>query len=172
MSTGSFPGVKSSRGVTLTPQPLLVPWSWKSRAIPLPPYGMYGLYRASVPVQGCTLPLPLIHNSLDKIIGVWQLTVCFEGMTDCGHLRTKSWDIWSQGGLSNKAWPKNNKEESEMSWVKWWKEGYFRISRIHIKLYVTWKDPKKKSRIIHITNNIKSLRKEKKKKMYKKYGMI
>ena len=26
MSTGSFPGVKSGRGVTLTPHPLLVPW--------------------------------------------------------------------------------------------------------------------------------------------------
>jgi len=35
MSTGSFPGVKSGRGVTLTPHPLLVPWSWKSTAIPL-----------------------------------------------------------------------------------------------------------------------------------------
>ena len=28
-----------------------------SRAIPLLPYRPYGLYRASVPVQGCTLPL-------------------------------------------------------------------------------------------------------------------
>jgi hypothetical protein len=37
MGTGSFPGVKSGRGVTLTPHPLLVPWSRKSRAIPLPP---------------------------------------------------------------------------------------------------------------------------------------
>jgi hypothetical protein len=27
MGTGSFPGVKSRRGVTLTPHPLLVPWS-------------------------------------------------------------------------------------------------------------------------------------------------
>jgi len=35
--TRSFPGVKSSRGVTLTPYPLLVPWSRKSRAIPLLP---------------------------------------------------------------------------------------------------------------------------------------
>jgi len=35
MGTGSFPGVKSGRGVTLTPHPLLVPWSWKSTAIPL-----------------------------------------------------------------------------------------------------------------------------------------
>ena len=30
-----FPGVKSGRGVTLAPHPLLVPWSWKGRAIPL-----------------------------------------------------------------------------------------------------------------------------------------
>ena len=27
MGTGFFPGVKSGRGVTLTPHPLLVPWS-------------------------------------------------------------------------------------------------------------------------------------------------
>ena len=37
MGTGSFPGVKSGRGMTLTPHPLLVPWSWKSRVIPLLP---------------------------------------------------------------------------------------------------------------------------------------
>ena len=37
MGTGSFPGVNGDRGVTLTPQPLLVPWSWKCRAIPLLP---------------------------------------------------------------------------------------------------------------------------------------
>jgi len=37
MGTGSFPGVKSGRGVTLAPHPLLVPWSRKSRAIPLLP---------------------------------------------------------------------------------------------------------------------------------------
>jgi len=35
MGTGSFPRVKSGRGVTLTPHPLLVPWSRKSGAIPL-----------------------------------------------------------------------------------------------------------------------------------------
>ena len=39
IGTGSFPGVKSGRGVTLTPQPLLVSWSRKSRAIPLFPNG-------------------------------------------------------------------------------------------------------------------------------------
>ena len=37
MCTESFSGVKSGRGVTLSPQPLLVPWSRKSRAIPLLP---------------------------------------------------------------------------------------------------------------------------------------
>jgi DNA-binding transcriptional LysR family regulator len=37
MGTGSFPGVKTGRGVTLTPHSLLEPWSRKSRAIPLLP---------------------------------------------------------------------------------------------------------------------------------------
>jgi hypothetical protein len=32
-----FPGVKSGRGVILTPHSLLVPWSWKGRSIPLLP---------------------------------------------------------------------------------------------------------------------------------------
>ena len=36
MGTGSFPGVKCGRGVLLTTHPLLVPRSWKRRAIPLP----------------------------------------------------------------------------------------------------------------------------------------
>jgi len=36
MGTGSFPGVKCSQGLLLTTHPLLVPRSWKSRAIPLP----------------------------------------------------------------------------------------------------------------------------------------
>ena len=37
MGTGSFLGAKSGRGVTLTPHPLLVPWSRKIRAILLLP---------------------------------------------------------------------------------------------------------------------------------------
>jgi len=37
MRTGSFPGVKSGRSATLTPHPVLVPWSRKGRAIPLLP---------------------------------------------------------------------------------------------------------------------------------------
>jgi len=79
--TGSFPEVKSGRGVTLTPQQLLVPWSRKSRATPLlplwavrpverlsactvelylySPYGSSGLYRNSVPVQKSYTSTPL-----------------------------------------------------------------------------------------------------------------
>jgi hypothetical protein len=37
MGTGSFLGVKSGQGMTLTSHPLLVPWSRKGRAIPLLP---------------------------------------------------------------------------------------------------------------------------------------
>ena len=37
IGTGSFPVLKSGRGVGLTTHPLLVPWSRKSRAIPLLP---------------------------------------------------------------------------------------------------------------------------------------
>jgi DNA-binding transcriptional LysR family regulator len=37
MCTVSFPGVKSGRGVTLTPHPLLVPWSRKGKVLPLLP---------------------------------------------------------------------------------------------------------------------------------------
>ena len=47
MGTGSFPGVKYGRGVLLTTHPLLVPWSWKSRAIPLPT-----LWATTGPVTG------------------------------------------------------------------------------------------------------------------------
>jgi len=39
MGTGSFPGIKSGRGVTLTPQPPLVPWS--CTVTTLSPLGRY-----------------------------------------------------------------------------------------------------------------------------------
>jgi hypothetical protein len=53
VGTGSFQGVKFGRDVLLTTNSLLVLWSWKSRAIPLPNSG---------PHRACnvvTLPLPL-----------------------------------------------------------------------------------------------------------------
>ena len=73
MGTGSFPGVKcDSRGVTLTPYPLVVSWASKGRAIPILPLWAVrpvqslsactrgALYLNSVPVQGCTLPYLLM----------------------------------------------------------------------------------------------------------------
>jgi len=81
MGTGSFLRVKSGRSMTLTPHPLLLPWSRKSRAIPLFPHGPYGLYRASVPVQGCILPfLQKVIQSIKMVpsgikIGKEQLNI-------------------------------------------------------------------------------------------------
>ena len=101
MGTWSFPRIKSGRGVTLTIHLLLVPLSRK-RAIPLPPYGpyglnsaqclyngalylylylysphvLYGLYRASVPVQRCTLPLPIPLITPCAVRPVQSLSAC------------------------------------------------------------------------------------------------
>ena len=55
MGTGSFLGGKKRPRRDADPSPLIVPWSRKSRAISLPPYGPYGLYRVLVLVQGCNL---------------------------------------------------------------------------------------------------------------------
>jgi hypothetical protein len=57
MGTGSFARLKSDRAAMVTPHPILVPWPRRGRAIPLLPLWPYDLYRASVPVQRCTLPL-------------------------------------------------------------------------------------------------------------------
>ena len=77
MGTGSFPGAKSGRGVTLTTHPLLMSWWRKSRAIPLLPlwavqpvqslsactgvHFTFTITAPSVPVQGCTLPTFYLH---------------------------------------------------------------------------------------------------------------
>jgi len=129
MGAGTFPGVKSGRGVMRAPHPFPVPWSRKSRAIPLlplcavravqsfsacttvhftftytsippmdstactepqclynsvlylylylySPYGPYSLYRASVPVQQCTLPLPITLLPLWTVQPVQSLSAC------------------------------------------------------------------------------------------------
>ena len=62
MGTGSFPGVKYGRGMVLTIHPVLVLWSWKSRAIPLPT-----LRATTRPVMG-TLYLFIIYLFTDLYI--------------------------------------------------------------------------------------------------------
>ena len=62
MGTGSFPGVKSGRGVTLTPHPFQCRSQERVELYLYSPYGPYGLYRASVPVQGCTLPYLTLNS--------------------------------------------------------------------------------------------------------------
>ena len=62
ISTGSFPGVKSGLGRDAAPSPPSTAVGHERVELYLySPYGPYGLYRASVPVQGCTLPF-LLHS--------------------------------------------------------------------------------------------------------------
>jgi len=68
---GLSKGVNSGRGVMLTPHPLLVPWPWKSRAIPLLPLW------AVRPVQSlsaCTrvnFTLLLFSLLIDKVLCIY-----------------------------------------------------------------------------------------------------
>jgi len=60
MGTGSFPGGKERPGRDADPSPPSSAVGYETVDIYLySPYGPYGLYRASVSVQRCTLPLPL-----------------------------------------------------------------------------------------------------------------
>ena len=57
MGKGSFPGLKSGQGVTLTPHPFQCRGEERVELYLYSPYGSYGLYRASLPVQRCTFTL-------------------------------------------------------------------------------------------------------------------
>jgi len=56
LGTVSNLGVKSGRGVTLTPHHFKCCGQERVELYLYSLYGPYGLYRASMPVQGCTLP--------------------------------------------------------------------------------------------------------------------
>ena len=76
MGTGSFPGVKSGQGLTLTPQPLLLPWSRKSRTISL-----LTLWAARL-VQSLSASSKLHFRGADKSLarsGRKQANVCQNG---------------------------------------------------------------------------------------------
>ena len=96
VGAGSFPGVNSSRGVKLTPHTLLVPWSRERLEQYLySPYGPYGLYRASVPVQGCTLPLSFFTVTQPIPVVTWsKAQVCGRSPTEIvGSIPTGGMDV-------------------------------------------------------------------------------
>ena len=73
IGTGSFPAVKSGRGVTLTPHPLLMPWSRKGRAIPLLPLWAV---RPIQSLSACarvhfTLTLPYVRKIQNLLCQAW-----------------------------------------------------------------------------------------------------
>ena len=70
MGTVSFPGVKYGRGVLLTTHTLLLPRSWKSRAIPLPT-----LRATTGPVTG-TLYLIYITYVLISVLPINKQSFC------------------------------------------------------------------------------------------------
>jgi len=102
MYTGTFPGVKSGRGVTLTPHSFQCrgqekvelclyspygPYDLYRASVPYKgslylclypysPYGPYGLHRASVPLQRCTLTLPIPLIPLWTVRPVQSFSAC------------------------------------------------------------------------------------------------
>jgi len=71
MGTGSFPGGKEQSGHAADPSPPASAVGHERVELYLySPYGPYGLYRASVPVQGCTLPFFYTKIFLDIWLAV------------------------------------------------------------------------------------------------------
>ena len=75
--SGSFPGAKSGRGVTQTHLFLLVPWSRKSRAIPLLPL------RAVRPVQSLSACTRVHFYICHKFVNFNFSSLVFEQATMC-----------------------------------------------------------------------------------------
>ena len=65
-----FSGVKYGRGVLLTTHPLLAPWSWKSRAIPLP-----NLWTTTGPVTGTLYHFFILILFIQKIFHCFQTQI-------------------------------------------------------------------------------------------------
>jgi len=64
MGTGSFPGAeRPGRDADPSP-PSSAVGNERVELYLYSPYGPYGLYRASVPVQGCTLPFYIYRSTL------------------------------------------------------------------------------------------------------------
>ena len=71
-----FPGVKRGQGVTLTCHSYYCRGQERVELYLYSLYGTYGLYRASVPVQRYTLPLPIPLLPLWTVRPVQSLSAC------------------------------------------------------------------------------------------------
>jgi hypothetical protein len=95
MGTGSFPGVKSGRGVTLTPHPLLVLWSIKGRAIPLLPLWTV---RPVQSLSACTRVtftfLYTVEISMFKIFKILKLSLWAGANAPAHKLSANFYDIY------------------------------------------------------------------------------
>ena len=76
MGTGSFPGVKSGQGVTLIPHSLLVPWSWKGKAVPLLPLWAVRPEQSLSACTGMTFTFTFTETSYTDLSSLlWSMTV-------------------------------------------------------------------------------------------------
>jgi hypothetical protein len=81
MGTGSFPGGKERPGRDSDPLHNSSAVGHERVELYLySPYGPYGLYRASVPVQGCTLPLP--YSKAIPLLPLWAVRPV-KGLSAC-----------------------------------------------------------------------------------------
>ena len=75
MGTGSFPGVNSGRGVTLTPHPFYCRGQERVELYLYSPYGPYGLYRASGLYKGA-LYLAFYIDFTKYVIYILNRNIC------------------------------------------------------------------------------------------------
>ena len=82
MGTRSFPGVKSGWIMTLTPHPLLVPWSRKSRAIPLLPVWAIRPVQSLSPCTRVHFTFFLFHGITTKgytvVVYIKSCSMCYK----------------------------------------------------------------------------------------------
>jgi hypothetical protein len=113
---GLSPEVKSGRGVTLTPSPPSSAFGHERVELYLySPYGPYGLYRASVPVQGCTIYLLQLlryfqlsygrHNNIHKLAGKYCVTYTALDSDYCAQTPEKTLSPWKYCTYTNGAIP-------------------------------------------------------------------
>ena len=149
VGTESFLGVKSGRGVTLTPHPFLVPWSWKSIAIPLLPLCVVR------PVQSLSVCIRVTFTFTFFYLHIFLIMSC--------------WILLRMGNATDKICRANQKTHfifntlsSENSvvyailWKVWWRQRGYRWqhnSFIHLVVCLTTGPKPLPKRALHIVRS-------------------